>query len=582
MPNNIDELSSELFDQLTLEQLTRVTEAKGIRATKKAYTEVLTEIAQEAEAERENSEETGDQIVLDLSGISPKLNPRSPEFNIKDYKKAVEEAGGFEAMSLRLRETMEKTNKEIVLKAIQTLTEYTETEQFQQISLQLKAVFEYIEQNREALEAAASKDSEIHELIPYIEQIIQEDFPEYSSYRDVLREVSASGSPLTERAADILDRAKRAKENLEITHETLSQVEQIREELSLFFNVPNSPASNLIMEVLSAGPELQRYKDGKKKINHNTQIELYQDGKRRLVTLANNKADITIELADIDRLMGSNKTAKKLFVLALIKANEQAIHDGRLTKDYISFPLQELVDIGFYTNIRSARAGFNAGAETLTSLKIKGTVKKTQRQANSVDALEVLFTGARIQKGDCFLRFNYAIDWGFIAQYFTILPKYFFKLSSRSGDLLYYIFYLARQHTKDIEEKGYFTISFRAIQQRLQLPNEADTNKTQRDIKQPIEDAITQIEEEHSAYYGNTEFQILSVCDDSAPITRYLDTGYLKITLKGEFSKKFLKISKDTARQITATQKRQEKIVDAAKARLLAQAIEADKKNRST
>jgi len=48
------------------------------------------------------------------------------------------------------------------------------------------------------------------------------------------------------------------------------------------------------------------------------------------------------------------------------------------------------------------------------------------------------------------------------------LPRYYFALSNRYSDFLYYIFYLARQHTQDIAKWGCFNIRFRSIQQRLQ------------------------------------------------------------------------------------------------------------------
>lgn len=146
--------------------------------------------------------------------------------------------------------------------------------------------------------------------------------------------------------------------------------------------------------------------------------------------LKTQKASVTIELADIDKLTGSNKPAKKLFVLALIKANEQAIHDGQLTKDYISFPLQELVDIGFYSTPQSARKGFNAGMDTLTSLKINGHIQQPKKKGSSIDALEALFTGARIERGQCTIFFNERINWSFtkiltvnLANGTTILPE---------------------------------------------------------------------------------------------------------------------------------------------------------------
>lgn len=343
-----------------------------------------------------------------------------------------------------------------------------------------------------------------------------------------------------------------------------------------FYNVPDSTASNLILETLGAGAAIADLPARKRQVNHSTTLEVLESGKRRQVSLKTQKASVTIELADIDKLTGSNKPAKKLFVLALIKANEQAIHDGQLTKNYISFPLQELIDTGFYSTPQSARKGFNAGMDTLTSLKIKGHIQQTKKKGSSIDALEVLFTGARIERGQCTIFFNERISWSFIAQYFTILPRYYFRLPNRASDLLYYIFYLARQHTKYIEERGYFTISFRAIQHRLQLPSEVGNNNPDRTIKQPIEEAIEQIEDGHSGLYGNEDFSLLPVYDEYAPIANFLDNGYLRVELKGSFAETFIAISEDTAKQIEAAQKRQARITEKAIAINTAKKLEAE------
>lgn len=350
---------------------------------------------------------------------------------------------------------------------------------------------------------------------------------------------------------------------------------------SNFYNVPDSTASNLILETLGAGEGIADLPARKRQINHNTTYEVLEDGRKRQVSLVNPKAKVTIELADIDKLTGSNKPAKKLFVLSLIKANEQAIFDGQLTKDYISFPLQELIDIGFYKTPQSARTGFKAGMDALTSLKIKGHIQQTKKRGSTIDALEVLFTGANIKGGQCTVYFNPRISWSFIAQYFTILPRYYFKLPNRASDLLYYIFFLARQHTKDIEERGYFTIGFRAIQHRLQLPSEVGLNNPQRDIKQPIEDAIEALETEHSKLYHNTEFSLLPVYDEAASVKDFLDNGYLKVTLTGAFAETYIAISKDTAKQIEAAQKRQARITEKAVAIKTAKALEAEEKKKT-
>lgn len=347
---------------------------------------------------------------------------------------------------------------------------------------------------------------------------------------------------------------------------------------SSFYNVPDSTASNLIMETLGAGIDIADLPARKRQVNHNTRYSVMQSGKSRQVTLSNEKASVTIELADIDKLTGSNKPAKKLFVLSLIKANEQAIHDGQLTKDYISFPLQELQDIGFYGTPQSARTGFKAGMDALTSLKIKGHIQQTKKRSKDIEALEVLFTGAKIDKGQCTIYFNPRINWSFIAQYYTILPRYYFKLPNKASDLLYYIFFLARQHTRDIEERGYFTIGFRSIQHRLQLPSEIGNTRPKQTIKDPIDEAIEQLEQEHSLMYGNTEFSLLPVYDENAPIAEFLDNGYLKVTLTGGFAQSFIQLSQSQAKQIEQAEKRRERIAEKAIAINTAKTIEAEQK----
>ena len=356
-------------------------------------------------------------------------------------------------------------------------------------------------------------------------------------------------------------------------------------EKASFYNMPDSTASNLVLDILGAGENIADLPARKHQVSHSAKYQVMEDGNKRLITMKKGTAEITIELADIDKLTGSNKPAKKLFVLSLIKANEQAIHDGILTQDYVSFPLKELVDIGFYKRLNSARAGFNAGADTLTSFKVKGKQQKSKKSKSSIESLEVLFTGAKIKNGQCYIYFNPRISWGFFAQYFTIIPRYYFKLPSRASDLLYYIFFLARQNTQEIEEHGYFTVGFRAIQHKLQLPDERQCKNPQRDIKSPIEEAITQIEDEHhSTFKDFTDmmgFKLLPVYDEGATIGEYLDNGYLKVSLEGEFAKMFIQISLDTKKQIKQAEQRKARITEKAIAIKTAQNMTTSTKQQS-
>ena len=160
-------------------------------------------------------------------------------------------------------------------------------------------------------------------------------------------------------------------------------------------------------------------------------------------------------------------------------------------------------------------------------------------------------------------------------QYYTILPRYYFRLPNRASDLLYYICYLARQNTKKIAEQGYYTISTRAIQHRLFLPSEVNNINPQRTIKQPIKDAINELMMEHSNRYGTTELRLELIYNEKGNITDFLENGYLKVRITGDFAEPFMAISRNTANRIEAAQKRQTSIVDRALVKNMTKKLQA-------
>ena len=328
----------------------------------------------------------------------------------------------------------------------------------------------------------------------------------------------------------------------QLSLELLSEQERRKD----FYGVPTSSATNTVLEVMSTGKDIPQLKTRKKLVNHGQEIEVLQSGNKRQITVSSNTSTVTLEISDIDKLVGSNKPAKKMFIYSLIKMNEQAYSGGVLRRNYIQFPLQELIDIGYYSCMRSARKGFNNAMDILTSLKVKGMLQLGKKKSIVQSAIEVLFTGANIKKGTCTIYLNERINWSFIAQFYTIIPRYAFKLPNRSFDLLFYIFYIARQRIKEISERGYFTIGMRAIQERLNLPNEHQTKNPDRDIKQAIDEAITEIEKHNES----NDFTITPIYDLKAPIANYLSNGYLKIGLKGKYAQNFIAISQNKDKQI--------------------------------
>ena len=352
-----------------------------------------------------------------------------------------------------------------------------------------------------------------------------------------------------------------------------------------FYNMPTSGGSDLVMKTLGAGGNVAALPEANKRVSSSQQITVRESGQKRQIISKGNNTETIIEIGDIEKLLGSNKAAKKMFPYLLIKMNEQSFDykSGNLHHDEVGFSLQELVDIGFYSSTRAARRGFLAAMDIITSLKLKAVVKRGKKSFTTAPAdaegegILVMFTGAAVANNYCKVMLNYKVNWQPLFQYFTILPKFAFQLGNRPFDLLYTIFYLARQNSKQIREKGYFTIRFRTLQQRLELPDEVTSPNPARDIRQPIEEAISTIEKQLATEQltGEPELTIVPVYDPRATIRYYLENGYLKIELKGGYAQPFIEQSESRKEQIEKSTKRQQAIIDKAKVGAIQKQLEA-------
>lgn len=401
--------------------------------------------------------------------------------------------------------------------------------------------------------------------------------PLTGEYKKPVKELDRANAILEAKAGTLYRKPKNPAPRTIKTKSELAERYQAPDEKKLF-SMPTSPAINLIQESLIHGSNLKEIGERKKAFNHSASYELQGQGNSRRLTKNTDKGTVTLEIPDINQVVGNNKTAKKLFTYAIIKANEQAVFNGELGRNYITFPLQELVKLGMYKNDTTARRGFDAGASLLTSLKVKGSIRKSPKSVASIETLEVLFTGANIKNGQCTLYLNERINWGFLFQYFTIMPRESLKLQNRAFDLCHYVFTRARQLKGDIEKKGYFTISFRAIQERLALPSEVGNRRPQQLIKQPIDEAIANIE----ATLRTADIELLTVVNEDAPIKEWLDTGYLRVTLKGEYAREFIALSKEQRKQIDNRRKRTDRITEKAIAMRMANSDKLDNGNPGT
>lgn len=359
-----------------------------------------------------------------------------------------------------------------------------------------------------------------------------------------------------------------------------------------FFNVPTSPAVNLYMQVFSSSGNLPALATRKNKLSHGQRLTVAANHKNpdevAIVYEAGNDK-LTLVVDELTSLISGATPAAKLFLYSLIKLDEQGIHEGRVTNHNIGFSAQELVDYGFYKNVRTAVGGAERAFDVLVKQRVKGETKRGKKQEKQTDVAP-LFKRLHAARY-CEVVFNDEINWNVVIQFFTKIPRYSFGLPPKAFSLIFYLFFLARQqgteklttykevdsHGKPIgEEKPMltFTIGLRQIQARLGLPDETTSPNPYRDTLGQIDEAIRQIEEAAET----THFSIVPVYDERASVKEKLDHGYLAVTLKDEYAAPFADLIKSKTQQIEKAQKRQERIEDTARAKALEKHIEAAQK----
>jgi len=341
-------------------------------------------------------------------------------------------------------------------------------------------------------------------------------------------------------AKDIAGIIQELLEDPEIRREFEKEVKAAQKTaLAPLGSVPNGDSLNWLYRVISAskGGRMVQESTG----NRHEKITARQYGDKIRFTRTNKQkgSTVIVEIDQADKyLMKTNKTFTKILLFALQKMTAQ---NNPLE---VGFPLQELVDLGMYYDISTAR---RAVKEFFTQQKLttlSGTVKKGRKTVKEEGG--ILFYHYKINNGFVTLSVNENFNLDFIANYFTVFPRFAYALSNNAFSLVRYIFFLARQNAQDIKDKGTFTISLEAVRENLGLPSvdEVNNRKYRQFIIEPVKKAIKEVEEAllnvpEAKEYG---FTITPCGTDTSNIREWLQ-GYLEIGLNGDFAETFIRLA---------------------------------------
>lgn len=343
-----------------------------------------------------------------------------------------------------------------------------------------------------------------------------------------------------------------------------------------YLNIPTSPAVESVLHLMNTGGNLSRLEERRPQICHGQTIRtlVKTDGGHEVrVITTTGVSTVTLEVKALDKLLHS-PTARKMFIYTLKKLNDQAFSGGEFKQNYAVFTLQELIDIGYYSTEQSARKGFKNAMEVLTSIKVSGELHKGKKNVLSSEHLTVLYTGYELLGNGTYAFYvNERVNWAMVCAFYTSLPRFYFELSARASTLLYFIAVQARRETKTIAERHYLTISMRAVQERLNLPDEKGNTDPQRTIKKPVIDAIAEINQ-HAASKG-IGLSLELIGSTSRTISDFMENAYIKATLSGEYAESFTTIASSQQKQIETAEKRREALTQKIIAERAAKKIDA-------
>lgn len=275
--------------------------------------------------------------------------------------------------------------------------------------------------------------------------------------------------------------------------------------------------------------------------NRHEEVTVVKKGDSLVFTRSNKETGTsqTIEIKNAYKyLTKTNKSFAKLLLFSLQKMTAQSFPLE------VGFSLQELVDLKMYSNTSNALRAVRNFYEQQKETTLGGTVKKGKKLLNDRDSM--IFFDFEYDNGFIKLAVNPKLNLDFIANYFTVFPRFAYALNGNAFSLVHYVFFIARQNTQAIKENGTFTISLETIREYLGLPSvdEVKNRKYRQFIIEPIEKAIEETEEallsvpEAKKY----SFTITPYGTDTSNINEWLQ-GYLEIGLNGNFAETFVKIA---------------------------------------
>lgn len=331
--------------------------------------------------------------------------------------------------------------------------------------------------------------------------------------------------------------------------------EQLITDYSNIYNLPFGPFLFTTAEAIAHAAVNRNFgyeltKSGKKKNDRHKSVEVKATDNGTGFKLTHRKKGSQSVITVINKDLIQSTAAMKLFCFLLAKAAQQNFNP------VIKFSLQELVNIGMYSNINNARQGFKNHILAVQALQLGGEMKKGKKYIKQESG--VLFYHNDIDQNIVSVWVNENFDLEFLASYYAPLPAWAFAVSDNAFEILLYIFTKART-----ERSTHFNVSLTLIRDKLALPTKEEYAAKGKKfnagqfVKKPIIAAVDAINDAiKSNAVDDIKVQPHYIINDKT-LDEWLN-GYIEVEITGEFSDKLKEIRSNQTKIIEANTERKE------------------------
>lgn len=349
----------------------------------------------------------------------------------------------------------------------------------------------------------------------------------------------------TKSDGSLIELIKSFLDNPELVRELEKEARRLeKRQLPALGALPNTEPLNLLYHVMLGSKSGREIKGSRTNRNEHLTAERKTDGS--ITFTRESKGSIhTIDIKSANLLFENyHKGFTKILTFVLQELSLQGF------PHFLGFPLKEMVDIGMYTTTSNAARAVNDFFVKQDNILIGGQERKKRRTISQ--AKGKLFYNIDISKtGFVTLAVNENLNWEYLASYFTVFPRWAYRLKTNAFAMVRYIFFVARQNGKKIKETGKFSIVLDTMREQIGLPTAEEAGKNPgKLIINPIEDAITEIEDTFRKDNDSKEsvFTITPVQIGTTKINEWLQ-GSLEIEISGKYAETFIQIAAKAARE---------------------------------